>query len=168
MDTRVTHTDPTLADNEKTIEFLIGRAGGDQKEIAKIREWGEKRQARIEKLCGFAGFLERDGILDINDRSMSRIALAFAFQHCIAIASRHGFDMGYTFRDSESGSLAATLTIDLYAVRPDMSMGCLFEAMGQEADFLEAVTGKDPDELGVLARELVIEEAHRMIILPQR
>ena len=121
MDTRVTHTDPTLADNEKTIEFLIGRAGGDQKEIAKIREWGEKRQARIEKLCGFAGFLERDGILDINDRSMSRIALAFAFQHCIAIASRHGFDMGTL--DSLFSMLALPITLAVFYTARRLYLG---------------------------------------------
>ena len=168
MTAQVVSPDPVLADNEKTIEFLIGRAGDDQEEIAKIREWGEKRQGRIEKLCRFAGFLEKSGILAINDKSMSRITFEFAFQHCIAIASKHGFDMGYRFNDSESGPLAADLTLDLYAVRPNRSTETLFESMGGEAAFLEAVTGKDPDELGRMARLLVIPEMHRMIILPER
>ena len=168
MTAQAVSPDPVLADNEKTIAFLLEKAGGDQKKIAEVQEWGEKRESRIERLCRFAGFLEKNGILDINDKAMSRIAFAFVFQHCIAIASKHGFDMGYTFRDSESGPLAAALTIDLYAVKPDRSMESLFESIGQEATFLEAVADKDPDELAVLARELVIEEAHRMIILPER
>ncbi len=159
---------PMLADNEKSMEFLIKKVGDDKEEIAKIKEWGKKRQARIEKLCGFAGFLEKNGILYVNDESMSRIAFEFAFQHCIAIASKHGFDMGYRFRDSESGPLAAALTTDIHAVKPDRSIDGLFGSIGDEADFLEAVAGKSRGELGVLARELVIEEAHRMILLPQR
>ena len=157
-----------LADNEKTIEFLIKRAGDDKEKIAEIEDWGEKRQERIERLCGFAGFLEKNGVLDIRDKDMSRIAFDFAFQHCVAIASKHGFDMGYRFNDSESGPLAADLTLDLYAVRPNRSTETLFESMGGEAAFLEAVTGKDPDELGRMARLLVIPEMHRMIILPER
>ena len=40
-----------LADNDKTIEFLIESARGDQKKIDEIIEWGKKRQARIEWLC---------------------------------------------------------------------------------------------------------------------
>ncbi len=159
---------PMLADNDKTVEFLIKMAGKDPEKLKEIKDWGEKRQVRIERLCGFAGFLQKHDILDIDSKEMSRIAFECAFHHCVAIASKHGFDMEYTFNDSESGPLAAALTTDIHAVRPNRSIEGLFANVGQEAGFLEAVAGKNPDELAELARELVIEEAHRMIILPQR
>ncbi len=157
-----------LADNAKTIEFLLEKAGDDREEIAKIEEWGAKRAKRVERLCGFAGFLEKNGILYGTDWDMSRIAFEFAFQHCVAIASLHGFDMEYEFNDSQSGPLASDLTLDIHAVRPAQSIGGIFDSVANEADFLAAVAGKNPDELAELARRLVIPEAHRMIILPQR
>ena len=159
---------PMLADNEKTIEFLVKRVGDDPEKLEEIREWGQKRQVRIERLCGFAGFLQKNDILDIDGKEMSRIAFESAFHYRVAIASKHGFDMEYTFNDSEFGPLAAALTTDIHAVRPNRSVEGIFGSADQEAGFLAAVAGKSPDELGELARELVIEEAHRMIIPPQR
>ncbi len=167
MSAKVLRPNPMLADNAKTIEFLIERAGGDREKIAEIKEWGAKREKRIERLCRFAGLLEKNGILYGTDRDMSRIEFEFAFQHCVAIASKHGLDLGYTFNDSESGPLASDLTIDLYAARPNRSAETLFENPQDEADFLQAVAGRSPDVLAEVARLLVIPETHRMIILPQ-
>ena len=63
MSTKVTHPDPMLADNDKTVAFLKEMVGEDEAKIAVIEEWGKKRQVRIEKLRRFVGLLEQNDLL---------------------------------------------------------------------------------------------------------
>ncbi len=167
MPAQVPRPDPMLADNAKTTEFLIEKAGDNRERIAEIKEWGAKREKRIERLCCFAGLLEKNGILYGMSRDMSRIAFEFAFQHCVAIATHYGLDLGYTFNDGESGSLASDLTLDLHVVRPSRSGDGLFASPEAELDFLQLVSGHSPAVLAEMARVLVIDDQHCMIPLPK-
>lgn len=146
-----------LADNDKTVEFMLKGAGDDEAR-ARIRQWGRDRAARIERLARFVGILEENGV--IGDQ-MEVDLREFVIQHCVAIATRHGFDMGYSYVDSDSGPLASQLGIDLHAVRAGEGPEPFADAAARSA-FLAEVAGKSPEELGKMARNTVIEELYRM------
>ncbi len=165
MTAQVLRPDPMLADNEKTVEFLIERAGDDRKKIAEIEEWGKRRQARIEMLCRLVGLLAKNGVFGRADKRMNKVIEDFATTQCFAIGTRYGLDgMGYIFSDSQSGPLSADLSLDLQAVKDVQteSPTGLFASPGDEARFLEAVRGKDIYELGRMARLIVIDERCRI------
>jgi len=75
--------------------------------------------------------------------------------------------MGYKYLDSQSGPLAALMDIDLHAVELDATAptGSLFPDMDSEHAFLAEVAGKGDGELGRMARDAVIPERERMILL---
>ncbi len=161
MSTKVTHPDPMLADNDKTVAFLKEMVGEDEAKIAVIEEWGKKRQVRIEKLRRFVGLLEQNDLLRENGEELTGIVRELAATQCFAIATKNGLvEMGYRFRDSRSGPLCAVLHLDLaaaMAASTEPSTG-LFASPKDEARFIETVRGKDTRELARMARPLVIEE----------
>lgn len=131
---------PFLADNAKSVELLLKEAKSEEDRAKAIR-WGKDREARIKRLARFVGILEEHDV--INDGMEARLR-DFVIQHCVAIATRHGFDMGYKYRDSESGPLAGLLGIDLHAVRP-VRAGEKPEPFGEDATrsaFLTEVVGE--------------------------
>ncbi|MDD9808443.1 MAG: hypothetical protein OXU25_01240 [Thaumarchaeota archaeon] len=157
---KVQYPYPFLADNAKTVEFMLKDAKGEE-DMAWILQWGRDRAARTERLARFVGILEERGL--INSGMEDRLR-HFVIQHCAAIAARHGFDMGYSYHDSESGPLAGLMSIDLHAVRPARA-GEKPEPFADDAArsaFLAEVVGKSPEELGRVAREAVIEEMRRI------
>jgi len=151
---------PFLTDNGTTVEFMLKNAK-DEAARARILQWGRDRAARLERLARFVGILEEHGIVN---GGMGEHERDFVIQHCVAIAARHGFDMGYSYHDSAFGPLAGLMSIDLHAVRPARA-GEKPEPFGDEgarSAFLAEVKGKSPEELGRVARETVIEETHRI------
>ena len=155
---------PTLADHEATMRMLLEDAGDDPAKQKKAREWGERRARRLPQLRRFAALLHRNGVID---GTMSRVHRDFMITQCFALATRHGMDMmGYTWRDHVSGPLSAPMTIDLHAVEPEDGGdgGGLFPGGAEERAFLEEVAGKGDLELGRMARPVVIEERHRIIL----
>ena len=166
MATPIMLPDPMLADNKKTVEFLIedARAKGKEAEIPGIKEWGQRRRGRIERLQRFAGLLKRNGVYDGTGAEAKPIE-DFVTTQCFAIATKYGLDgMGYRFLDSESGPLSADLGLDLQAVTPEATASPvgIFGTPAEEEGFLAAVRGKDKYELGRMARPIVIEERHRI------
>ena len=157
---KVQYPYPFLADNAKTGEFMLKDAK-DEKDRAGILQWGRDRAARTERLARFVGILEENGVVD---GEMETGLRDFVIQHCVAIATRHGFDMEYSYLDSEFGPLTTLLGMDLHAVRPARA-GEKPEPFADDAArsaFLTEVKGKSPEELGKMAREAVIEEMHRI------
>lgn len=155
-----TYPYPFLADNAKSVELLLKEAKSEE-DRAKAIQWGKDREARLDRLARLVGILEEHGV--VNDEMESDLR-DFVIQHCVAIATRHGFDMGYKYHDSESGPLAGLLGIDLHAARPARA-GEKPEPFGDGAArsaFLAEVVGKGPEELGKMARNTVIEEIHRI------
>lgn len=154
--------EPTLADHKATMEMLRSSANGDPKALAEIEEWGQSRERRLPVLRRFVALLGRHGIVD---SGTNRVIRDFVVAQCYAIATRHGLDMmGYVYRDSQSGPLAALMCIDLNAVELDgTDPGSLFPDAGAERAFLGDVRGKGRAELGSMAREAVIPEPERMI-----
>lgn len=150
---------PDLADNARTVRLLLGRAKSE-KDRDEVVEWGREREARLPLLSRLVGLLEERGVIG---EFMSHMTRQFAVNHCAVIATRHGLDMGYRYRDSKFGPLAALLSLDLHAVRPERPAAPtgLFGSDVAEAAFLAEVSGKTPDELGRLAR-LVLPPAHRI------
>ena len=160
MASQVSYPYPLFVDNAKTVEFMLKDAK-DEEDRARIRQWGRDRAARIERLARFAGILEEHGVIN---GDMSGRRRDFVIQHCVAIATRHGFDMGYSYHDGVFGPLAGLMSIDLHAVRPARA-GEKPEPFGDgsaRSAFLAEVVGKSPEELGKMARETVIEEMHRI------
>ena len=160
MASEVSYPYPLFADNAKTVEFMLERAKSEE-DRAKARQWGRDRAARIERLARFAGILEESGV---TSGEMGGRRRDFVIQHCAAIATRHGFDMGYSYHDGVFGPLAGLLGMDLHAVRPARA-GEKPEPFADDAArsaFLAEVKGKSPEELGRMAREAVIEEMHRI------
>ncbi len=159
---------PMLADNEKTVEFIRGFVGEDEKKIAEIEEWGKRRQRRIDRLCHFVGLLEQNGILREDGKELVGVMREFAATQCFAIATAHNLDgMEYQFNDSQSGPLCAAIHLDFAAVKavPVESPTGLFANPEDERRFLETVRGKNPRELGRMARSLVIEERDRVTLV---
>ncbi len=153
---------PMLADNEKTVEFIKGFAGGDEKQIAEIEEWGKRRQGRIDRLCLFVGFLEQNKLLRKDGKELVGIMREFAATQCFAIATVHNLDgMEYKFNDSQSGPICAALHLDFEAVKAKKPPTSLFANPEDEKRFLETVRGKDRRELGRMARSLVIKKRYR-------
>ncbi len=168
MAAQVLRADPMLADNEKTVAFLIERAGDDRVKIAEIEEWGKRRQARIETLCGFVGLLANNGVFGPCRQEDEQGIEDFATTQCLEIATKNGLKkIDYAFADTQSGPLCADLDLDLRAVEAvDVeSPTGLFESAELEAKFLDIIRGKDIYELGRMARLLVIDERFRMIPL---
>ena len=130
---------------------------------------GKSLGATLEKQVGYFGhggvtlfgILEESGVTSGEMEGRER---DFVIQHCVAIATRHGFDMGYSYHDGVFGPLAGLLGMDLHAVRPARA-GEKPEPFADDAArsaFLTEVKGKSPEELGRMAREAVIEEMHRI------
>lgn len=160
MATQVPYPDPMLADNAKTVEFML-KGAKDEEARAWIRQWGKDRAARIERLARFVGILEEKNVVN---GEMEDDLRDFVIQHCVAIATRHGFDMGYSYIDSDSGPLATQLGIDLHAVRPARAgeKPEPFADAAARSAFLDEIVGRNPEELGRIARNTVIEEMHRI------
>lgn len=73
--------------------------------------------------------------------------------------------MDYKYNDSESGPLAALMSVDLHAVElSEEGTDGLFPDTASERAFLEEVRGKSHAELGRMAREAVIAEEDRIIL----
>ena len=74
--------------------------------------------------------------------------------------------MGYEYRDSRSGPLAALMEIDLHAVGLDEAAPTdgLFPDAASERAFLGEVAGKDHAGLVRMARDAVIPELERMVL----
>lgn len=156
--------EPTLADHEATMEMLRKRAGDDENALAEIKDWGERRERRLPELRKFIALLGKHGMIGAET---SRITRDFVVAQCFAIATQHGLDMmGYRYRDSQSGPLAALMEIDLHAVELDATLptGGLFKDPRGERAFLGEIAGKGHDELGRMAREAVIPDRERMIL----
>ena len=154
--------EPTLADHGATMEMLRKGAGGDEKALAEIEEWGRRRERRLPALRAFAALLRRHGLAGAGT---DRVTRDFVVGQCFAIATGHGLDiMDYVYRDSQSGPLAALMLIDLHAVGPDASESTdgLFPDVASERAFLEEVRGKSRAELGRMARDAVIPERERL------
>ncbi len=163
---RVTYPDRTLADNDATMELLRKHSGGTVDELEEIALWGAARKARIDTLCRLAGLVDGVGVFGRGEGRMSRIAMTFTIHPCVAIASKHGLDMGYTFNDNEYGPFSPDLSVDLHAVEPvrvDTPTG-IFPSDGAESAFLEDIGEKSAKELGEFARLLVIDERHRILL----
>ena len=158
-----------MADNQRTVDFLVKRARsrGHMKKVDEIKKWGAERQVRVDKLRRFTGLLEDNGIIDSSRRATERVYFELAVQHCVAIATAHGLDLEYEFIDSQSGPLSGRLTVDIKAVAPERGASCvgLFGSEAAVDRFLEAVRGKGVDELATIARPLVIEKEFRIIPL---
>lgn len=150
---------PDLSDNARTVRLLLGRAKSE-KDRDEVIAWGRQREVRLPLLSRLVGLLEERGVIG---GTMSHMTRQFAINHCAAIATRHGLDMGYRYRDSKFGPLAALLSLDLHAVRPERPAvpTVLFENDAAEEAFLAEVSGKTPAELGRMAR-LVLPPAHRI------
>jgi len=150
-----------LADHETTMRVLTERAGGDEKALAEIKEWGEKRERRLPMLRRFVALLGRNGIVG---PGTDRVTRDFVVAQCYAIATKHGLDMmGYRYRDNQSGPLATLLDVDLNAVELDAAdRERVFPTDAGEREFLERVRGKGPAELGAMARDAVIPERERL------
>ncbi|MDD9825306.1 MAG: hypothetical protein OXU86_00790 [Thaumarchaeota archaeon] len=156
---------PALADHGATMKMLREGAGGDEAALAGVEEWGRDRERRLPVLRAFVALLGRHGIIG---PETNRIDRDFVVAQCFAIATGHGLDMmGYKYLDSQSGPLAALMDIDLHAVELDATAptGSLFPDMDSERAFLAEVAGKGDGELGRMARDAVIPERERMILL---
>ncbi len=168
MAAQVLRANPMLADNEKTVAYLMEMAGDDKEKIAEVEEWGKRRQGHIETLRRFVGLLEQNGIFEQPKGRLNRVMEDFATAQCLAIATKNGLkEIDYMFTDSRFGPLCADLDLDLRAVEAASveSPTGLFESAELEAKFLETVRGKDIYELGRMARLLVIDERYRLIPL---
>ena len=163
---KITYPDKTLSNNEATMELLIRHSGGTREELEEIARWGRERKERIGILRRLAGLLDQKGVFRSGKEKMDSLEAAFTIHHCVAIASKHGLDMKYEFNDNEYGPFSPDLHLDLHAVTPvpvNIPTG-LFPSDADESAFLEAIEGKDADEIGKFARLLVIEERYRILI----
>lgn len=160
MKAAVGYPDPDLADNARTVEFLLEKAASEE-DREKIVKWGKEREARLPELSRLVGLLEERGVIDGSTGHMER---KFAINHCAAIATRHGLDMGYRYRDSMAGPISAQLNVDLHAVRPTRPAAGRgpFGSGAAEAAFLAAVSGKSQEELGKMARLVALPPAQRI------
>ena len=168
MSAQVVSPDPMLADNEKTVAYLMELAGDNKEQIAEVAEWGKRRQGHINILRRFVGLLEKNGVFEQPKGRLNKVMEDFATTQCLAIATKNGLkEIDYAFADTQSGPLCADLDLDLRAVEAvDVeSPTGLFESAELEAKFLETIRGKDIYELGRMARLLVIDERFRMIPL---
>ena len=156
--------EPTLADHGATMKMLREGAGGDEQALAEIEEWGRRRERRLPVLRSFAALLRRHGLVVAGT---DRVTRDLVVAQCFAIATKHGLDMmGYEYRDSRSGPLAALMEIDLHAVGLDAAAptDCLFPDAASERAFLGEVAGKDRAGLVRMARDAVIPELERMAL----
>lgn len=154
---------PELADHGATMEMLRRKAGGDEKSLAEVEEWGRRRERRLPVLRRFVALLGRHAIIDGDTYRPTR---DFVVKQCFAIATKYGLDMmDYRYNDSESGPLASLMSVDLHAVElSGAGTGGLFPDAASERAFLEAVRGKSNAYLGRMARDAVIAEEDRIII----
>jgi len=153
--------EPTLADHGATMKMLRESAGGDEKALAEIEEWGRRRERRLPVLRRFVALLGRHGLVG---PGTGRVERDFVVAQCLAIATRHGLDMAdYRYRDSRSGPLAALMEIDLHAVGPGDGAPAVspFPDAHSERAFLDDVRGRGRAELVRMARDAVIPELER-------
>ena len=89
---KVQYPYPFLADNAKTVEFMLKDAKGEE-DRAWILQWGRDRAARTERLARFVGILEERGL--INSGMEDRLR-HFVIQHCAGNLHKCDHDSYYT------------------------------------------------------------------------